>query len=544
LSHPSIVTIFDAGEQEGLPWIAFEYIDGDQLEARLKQPEQMQFETILSIALDITSALHHAHECGIIHRDIKPANILIDKRTHIAKLADFGVVKAPWIALTQDGSAVGSPGYMSPEQLDGTGANSRSDLFSLGIVLYQMLTGKHPFLRYSIPATIFATLHSNYEPIEKLRPDTPEYLQEIVTGLLENDQKKRIQTAAKLLHLLRSGSRETHTGKDSPAFDKNAFLGNTTRLHRISRTLNDFKKRSLAVISSRILHKQFQRFTDACSHLFKRHPNLDIRRFSIRRSHIVMSFILFLLSLLTIIILTRIPRISPEEEAIIEQLQKEGYPKKTMLLTDTCAALISQGNLTAAESLARKLAGIRKSRSQAQLLLSCIALQNGDDSCAIVLLSAASKDKVWPVNCRRTSELLTRSSAIRMTKSRMDSTLNATLAASVFDYLPDSIPAWMNNVAYWLRWNSVHIAEQLALPIDSVSVYILDLRHAGSVRTRRRAATRLGEIGDERAVPALQKTAALGFRDPIVSHTAKMVLENYFKPESDDKDAASQTSSH
>ncbi|MBD3422475.1 MAG: protein kinase [Chitinivibrionales bacterium] len=135
LHHQSIVQVFDAGEHNGLPWIAFQYIAGESLEDLLNRETRLLLERALRIGLDIASALEHAHGIGIVHRDVKPANILLQKDSEIAMLSDFGIAKAPWATLTQEGSALGSPGYMSPEQIDGAKLDARSDLFSLGIVL-------------------------------------------------------------------------------------------------------------------------------------------------------------------------------------------------------------------------------------------------------------------------------------------------------------------------------------------------------------------------------------------------------------------------
>ncbi|MDR2728359.1 MAG: serine/threonine protein kinase, partial [Chitinispirillales bacterium] len=162
LNHQSIVSIYDAGEENGVPWIAFEYVNGERLDKLIARQKQLPFQQVASIAGDIAQALHHAHSMNIVHRDVKPANILIDDNTKIAKLADFGVVKSPFTTLTQDGTSVGSPGYMSPEQIDGTDVDNRSDIFSFGIMLYEMLTGAHPFLRDTVQATFFATVNSNY----------------------------------------------------------------------------------------------------------------------------------------------------------------------------------------------------------------------------------------------------------------------------------------------------------------------------------------------------------------------------------------------
>jgi len=191
LNHPSIVTIYDTGDQDGIPWIAFEYIKGESLDICIKKNGFLQFDQICSIVSQIASALGHAHQNGIIHRDIKPSNILIDSHSGIAKLSDFGVVKAPDIGLTQSGSSVGSPGYMSPEQIEGSKVDFRSDLFSLGVVIYEMITGKHPFIRETVPATFYATLNGEFTPLQKIREDTPANLIQIVSNLLDPQKEKR-----------------------------------------------------------------------------------------------------------------------------------------------------------------------------------------------------------------------------------------------------------------------------------------------------------------------------------------------------------------
>ncbi|MBN1578023.1 MAG: serine/threonine protein kinase [Chitinispirillaceae bacterium] len=534
LNHPSIVAIFDAGEQNGVPWIAFEYVDGDRLEEMIEPPKLLPVDKILSVTLDITAALHHAHECGIIHRDIKPANILIDKRTQIAKLSDFGVVKAPWVALTQDGSAVGSPGYMSPEQLDGSGTDARCDLFSLGIVLYQMLTGKHPFLRTTIPATIYATLHGNYQPAGELRPDAPPYLTEIVGRLLMTDRGKRIQTAARLLHKLRGGSRQTAAGAQDPAaFDEDAFLGNTTRLKRVSHTLRSLRKKGMYALShsSRLtswfhaLQRTGKSALHSIDRLLGRVPLPD----GSRQPLFVIIPSMFLFFFIIALLLTRFSAGGADERAVIRELRREGLHGTPSQLIDTCSFLLDRKQFTEAKTLAAKLTRLRRVSTQARLLLGRTALLEDDDSGAVEAFTTAANDKKWPRIRKRFLPQLLHDCAARLTEKNADSALTAVLAAAVFNDRKDSVRAWSADPAYWLRWNSVRLAAHLNIPVDSVEVYILDLRHAGSVRTRSHAATRLGELGDRRAIPPLKTAAELGLRDPIVSYTAELVLKNYFK---------------
>ncbi|MBN1758845.1 MAG: serine/threonine protein kinase [Chitinispirillaceae bacterium] len=537
LNHPSIVAIFDAGEEAGIPWIAFEYVDGDQLETLLSGSERLPVEKITAIVLDIAAALHHAHESGIVHRDIKPANILIDKRTRIAKLSDFGVVKAPWVALTQDGTAVGSPGYMSPEQLDGTGADERSDLFSLGIVLYQMLTGKHPFLRDSIPATIYATLHSTYDSIDTLRPDAPEYLAAIVNRLLMHDPAKRFQSAARLLHELRSGSRGTSARHktDANAFDREAYLGNTTRLHRISQALQTMGKKGMRrvheISSSPGMTAFLKTVRRHCGALWHRLQQATCNiRFPGTRRHTSPFILPVMLIALLLLAAVTIPLSSttPQERKIIRQLKEDGYRSGYRSLIDTCADMLEHDQPDKARKLAVKLTRLRRTEVPARIILARIALREEEDEEVMEELEQAVGTVAWHRSRRTLIPPLLNDCSHRLMEERADSTFIAGCATYLGTYLADSVPGWLAAIPYWQRWNGVHLAEHLNVSVDSTAVYILDMQHAGSVRTRTHAATRLGELGDERAVEPLKTAAELGFKDPILSYTAKLVLENYF----------------
>jgi eukaryotic-like serine/threonine-protein kinase len=203
LTHPSIVQIYDAGEDNGQPWIAFQLVEGESLETILLERRKLTLRRAMLFTIDIASALAHAHGWNIIHRDIKPGNILIEQRTRIAKLSDFGIAQAPWSRSVEDGTMVGSPGYMSPEQIDGKVVDQQSDLFSLGIVLYQMVSGEHPFLRETFVATINATCRGEYRPLTDLVPEIPKQLDAVIRRCLFVNVKMRMKTAAELVELLR-----------------------------------------------------------------------------------------------------------------------------------------------------------------------------------------------------------------------------------------------------------------------------------------------------------------------------------------------------
>ena len=154
MNHPNIITIYDAGEQEGMFYIAMEYIEGHTLQQLLKQQKVQPLEKIIEIVRQVCAGLDYAHSRGIIHRDVKPANIMLQTDGPV-KIMDFGVAKGGGSGMTSTGQVVGTPNYMSPEQVKGKPLDGRSDLFSLGVVLYEMITGERPFADQNVTTIIY-----------------------------------------------------------------------------------------------------------------------------------------------------------------------------------------------------------------------------------------------------------------------------------------------------------------------------------------------------------------------------------------------------
>ncbi len=195
LDHPNIITVYEVSESEGRPFIAMQFIDGRQLTA-ISQDMTLTTEQALKIMGQICSGLGAAHQAGIIHRDIKSANIIIDKELR-PKILDFGLAAMQGSEMiTRAGSTLGTVTYMSPEQAQGREIDHRSDLFSLGIVMYELLAGRTPFKRANDAATLHAIISDSPEPLARYKSDIPDGVQRIVSKALAKSVDERYQTAA------------------------------------------------------------------------------------------------------------------------------------------------------------------------------------------------------------------------------------------------------------------------------------------------------------------------------------------------------------
>jgi len=202
LSHPNIVTIYDVGEEQSLQYIAMEYLEGQTLEALINSGYNWDYKTLCKIMIQICEALDFAHEHGIVHRDIKPANIMVLENDRV-KVMDFGIARFDSSNMTQSGTALGTPNYISPEQLKGKKVDRRSDIFSLGVVFYEILTGKKPFKGDTISALIYSILHTSPPPPSEINLEVPRIFDKIIAKALVKDPDLRFQTAREMADILR-----------------------------------------------------------------------------------------------------------------------------------------------------------------------------------------------------------------------------------------------------------------------------------------------------------------------------------------------------
>jgi tRNA A-37 threonylcarbamoyl transferase component Bud32 len=212
LLHPHIVTIFDVFEDRGTLYIAMEFVQGRLLETYCSKKNLLPPERAVRLVAQGLSALHYAHRRGIVHRDIKPANLMVLEDEETLKVMDFGVAREEGAHLTQKGFVVGTPHYMSPEQIEGRPLDGRSDVFSMGVVLYELLCGERPFPGESISTVIYRILHDSPTPLRELNPRIPRDLQRIVERALAKDPDRRFPSAQAfeeaLLRFLETGTWE------------------------------------------------------------------------------------------------------------------------------------------------------------------------------------------------------------------------------------------------------------------------------------------------------------------------------------------------
>ena len=207
LNHPNIVTIHDIGKSGNVVYMAMEYLEGEELRELMKPGEPLPVQRAVEIAADMAEGLGYAHQHGVVHRDIKPANIMILK-SGPAKITDFGIARMRSAEVrTQTGVVLGSPRYMSPEQVAGKRAEPRSDIFSLGVIFYEMLTGKAAFTGDDITSVMYQILNVVPPPPSSVNPAVPQVLDFIVAKALSKTSEDRYQDAMELARDLRESAK-------------------------------------------------------------------------------------------------------------------------------------------------------------------------------------------------------------------------------------------------------------------------------------------------------------------------------------------------
>ncbi len=210
LNHPDIVTVYDAGEDQQLAYIAMEFLTGQPLSDFTSSTELLPAATVVELLARAADALAHAHRFNVVHRDIKPANIVFDCSNDGLKITDFGIARLTDSGATKSGIVLGTPSFMSPEQLEGRTVQGPSDLFSLGVTLYQLLTAQLPFRADSMTGLMFKIANDAHPPLRAVRPDLPTFLEAILARALHKRADQRYQSGSEMAVALRDCGRLLH----------------------------------------------------------------------------------------------------------------------------------------------------------------------------------------------------------------------------------------------------------------------------------------------------------------------------------------------
>jgi predicted Ser/Thr protein kinase len=212
LNHPNIVTIYDVGEERGLAYIAMEYLKGRHLSDFAGPDTLMEPRKVLELAGRVAQALGFAHKQQVVHRDIKPANIMFDPSADVLKITDFGIARLTGAGTTRTGIVLGTPSFMSPEQLEGRTVTGHSDLFSLGVSLFQLLTGRLPFTADSMTGLMQQIAEAPHPPLRAIRPDLPACVDGIIDRALAKNPEARFESGAQMAAALEDCRSRLPTG--------------------------------------------------------------------------------------------------------------------------------------------------------------------------------------------------------------------------------------------------------------------------------------------------------------------------------------------
>ncbi len=235
LNHPNIITIYDLGRKGDVAYIAMELMEGPELQNIVAENQSLTIGEKLDVAFQVAEGLAYAHQHGVVHRDIKPSNIMVLRGRHV-KIADFGIARMEsslW--QTQTGKVIGSPLYMSPEQIQSHSITPRSDIFSFGVVLYQLLTGKLPFNGDNVNAVWYQIINEEPQKPSSLNPEIPGMLDHIVAKCLAKKPEDRYLNANELASDLHSCRRQLSLANTNPDHGSHYFVdGGTTNVRKIT----------------------------------------------------------------------------------------------------------------------------------------------------------------------------------------------------------------------------------------------------------------------------------------------------------------------
>jgi serine/threonine-protein kinase len=217
LNHPNIVTVYDAGKEHDLAYIAMDYVPGVSLDSHVGKPDLLPVWEVLEIAAQVAEALDYAHKRNVVHRDIKPGNIMYDRDSGLAKITDFGVARLLDTSRTRTGTILGSPSYMSPEQVAGKKTDGRSDLFSLGVTLYQLLSGSLPFKGDSVATLMYQIANQKTPPVRKVRSSLPVSVSRLINKSLQKNPASRFESGEAMAKAIRKCRAQFRGGRRKTA---------------------------------------------------------------------------------------------------------------------------------------------------------------------------------------------------------------------------------------------------------------------------------------------------------------------------------------
>ncbi len=229
LQHQNIVSIYEYGEEHGLKYFAMQFVEGTDLARRITKKKTLTFPEAIDISKQICRGLRYAHSVNVIHRDIKPQNILIDK-SGVCLISDFGIAKIFQSAgITMTGMAVGTPEYMSPEQAEGGSLDIQTDIYSLGILIYEMVTGRPPFTGENPVAIAYKQVHETPVPPSAYRKDIPKRLELIILKALKKNKTQRYRSIEELLHDLDTVDINEKTDRPTVSITRRKASGNQNK---------------------------------------------------------------------------------------------------------------------------------------------------------------------------------------------------------------------------------------------------------------------------------------------------------------------------